>query len=200
MAVLINFKICDNVPECPCIQVCPVKAIFWNEKEKKLSVDNDKCTNCRACEKECPVDAIKVAENKEDYKRIEKEIDEDTRKVSDLFVDKYGAQPLDPEKLILFDKFNEAISSENITVIEVFDFDTLECLLCSIPIKDLFPNSDMRYRKINIKGTDLASRFGIKQTPCLLFFKEGELMGKIEGYFDRDEYDKISKKIKKILN
>lgn len=31
-----NYKICDNSPECSGIEVCPVKAITFNEKHNLL--------------------------------------------------------------------------------------------------------------------------------------------------------------------
>jgi len=52
------------------------------------------------------VGAIRFARNKEEYKRIKKEIDEDPRKVSDLFVDRYGAVPVHPAFLIDESKFD----------------------------------------------------------------------------------------------
>jgi len=39
MAVLINFKICDNSKDCSGIRVCPMKAFFWDEKRKTVAVE-----------------------------------------------------------------------------------------------------------------------------------------------------------------
>ena len=36
MAILINFKICDNAPECLAPPECPTGAITWNEEKKTL--------------------------------------------------------------------------------------------------------------------------------------------------------------------
>ena len=42
MAVLINFKICDNAKECGGIDVCPTGALSWNDVDSKIEIDNDK--------------------------------------------------------------------------------------------------------------------------------------------------------------
>ena len=65
MAVLVNFKICDNAKECGGIAVCPTGALSWNEEKESIEIDNDKCISCGLCEKECPIGAIMVAKNSE---------------------------------------------------------------------------------------------------------------------------------------
>ncbi len=34
MSVLINFKICDNSPDCNGIRDCPTKAFYWDKENK----------------------------------------------------------------------------------------------------------------------------------------------------------------------
>ena len=87
MPVLINWKICDNAKECNGIAVCPTGALFWDEKKKSIGIDNSKCVNCGKCEESCKVEAIHVAKNEEEYKKIKEQIDADPRKRSDLFID-----------------------------------------------------------------------------------------------------------------
>ncbi len=199
MTVLINFKICDNVQECPCLEVCPNNSLYWDKAKKTLCINESTCLNCGACTEKCYISAIKVAKNKEEYNKIKKEIADDPRKISDLFVDKYGAQPLDQEKIISSSQFEEIIHSPEIVVIEFFNSDSIQCLLRSIPIKKLLPHSDIKYKKLNAQGTDLVSKFNLKKLPSLVFFKEGKMINKIEGYFDMEDFDKVYKKICNIL-
>lgn len=42
----------------PCIEACPQKAIFVNEKTKAIQVDKNKCKGCGLCTKACPAKAI----------------------------------------------------------------------------------------------------------------------------------------------
>lgn len=198
MSVLINFKICDNSSECSGVTVCPVKAITWNEKKKTLEIDNEKCTSCGLCETSCPVGAIRVAKTQEEYKKIEKEIKQDSRRISDLFVDRYGAQPIHEAFLDKEENFDNLIKISKIPIaLELFNGDSIKCLLYSIPTKDLF--SDIRYRKVELSTEKIQKRYRIKELPCLLFFKDEKLIGKIEGHYGQDKKDELKRKISKIL-
>ena len=141
MPVLINLKICDNSSECSGIPVCPVKAITWNEKKKTLEIDNKKCISCDLCEKACPVGAIRVAKTPEEFKKIEKEIKEDTRKISDLFIDRYGAQPIHEAFLDKEENFDNLIKISKIPIVlELFNGNSIKCLLYSIQHHPLKPS------------------------------------------------------------
>lgn len=77
MAVLINFKICDNAKECGGVAVCPTGALSFDEEKQTIIIDNDKCISCGKCEKECPIGAISVAKNKLEYDKIKQDIEND---------------------------------------------------------------------------------------------------------------------------
>jgi len=199
MAVLINFKICDNAEECSGIEVCPTKALYWDENNKTIAINNSKCNNCKLCEKACPVEAIKVAMNDEEFEKIKEEIDKDQRKISDLFVDRYGAQPIDPDTLIKTKDFRQIFKLNKPILIEFFEDDSIECLKRSIPIRELIKHQDIIFRKIKIND-QLLKEFGIKKLPALLLFKDKKFVGKIEGYFDREKGKIIKKKVEELLN
>lgn len=201
MPVLINFKICDNAKECSGIEVCPTGALSWDETKKTIKINNAKCINCGKCEKACMVHAIRVAKNEKEYEKIKKEIDEDKRKVSDLFIDRYGAQSVHPAFLIPKGKFDlEVLESNKTTAVELFSEESIMCLLYSIPIKMLFEDFDIKYRKMEIKDDSLLERYKVKGLPSLLFFRDGKMIGKIEGYFDIKQTEEIIKKINKIIS
>jgi ferredoxin len=201
MPVLINFKICDNAKECNGIEVCPTGALSWDETKKAIKIDNSRCISCGKCEKACMVHAIRVARNQKEYERIRKEIDEDPRKVSDLFIDRYGAQPVHPAFLIPKDKFAlEVLESNKIAVVELFNDDSIMCLLRSIPIKELFKDADIKYRKMEVRDNSMLEKYGVRKLPALLFFSSGKLLGKIEGYYDSGRKGNIIKKIGRIIS
>ncbi|MFH1294501.1 MAG: 4Fe-4S binding protein [Candidatus Aenigmatarchaeota archaeon] len=198
MAVLINFKICDNSEDCSGIEVCPTKAFQWNEKKKTITVDNKRCTSCGLCEKSCPVGAIRMARDEKQARAILKEIEGDSRKVSDLFVDRYGAQPIHTAFLINEKDFEtQIIRSTKLAVVELFSHDSIQCMIKSIPVRLLFPNMDIKYRKI--ENQNLAKLYGIKSLPSLLFFNAGKLIGKIEGYYGENRTEELVRMIRKIL-
>ncbi len=203
MAVLINFKICDNDKACSGMSACPNNVFSWDEENKTLLIDNSKCVSCGLCEKACMVSAIRVAKNQEEYNKIQKEFDEDKRTINDLLVERYGGKPIDPamigkEKEIVL-KLNEA---KRPLIVELFNEDSIMCLLKSIPMKkiaNLF-DENTRYRKVEVTSNEILEQYGIKELPALLFFKEGNFLGKFEGYVDENDENMLVDEIKRILN
>lgn len=203
MAVLINFKICDNDKACSGMSACPNNVFSWDEENKTLLIDNSKCVSCGLCEKACMVSAIRVAKNQEEYNKIQKEFDEDKRTINDLLVERYGGKPIDSamigkEKEIVL-KLNEA---KRPLIVELFNEDSIMCLLKSIPMKkiaNLF-DENTRYRKVEVTSNEILEQYGIKELPALLFFKEGNFLGKFEGYVDENDENMLVDEIKRILN
>jgi ferredoxin len=56
MAALVDKETCIGCGAC--IEVCPVKAIAFNDQKAK--VDPNLCIECGACVNECPVEAIQL--------------------------------------------------------------------------------------------------------------------------------------------
>lgn len=203
MAVLINFKICDNDKACSGMSACPQGVFQWDSEKNTLVIDNDKCISCGICEKACMVSAIKVARTKEEYEKIKKEYDEDPRTINDLLVDRYGATPIDKamigsEKEIKL----KLLEAQRPFIVELYNEDSIMCLLKSIPMKkiaDAF-DSETRYRKIEVTSDTLLKEYNIKELPCLLFFKNKKFLGKIEGYIDEDNKEKLMNEIQVLKN
>ncbi|MDE5539906.1 MAG: 4Fe-4S binding protein [Bacilli bacterium] len=199
MSVLVNYKICDNAKECGGIAVCPTGALSWNEEKESIEIDNNKCISCGLCEKECPIGAIIVAKTEEEYNKIQKEIDEDPRTTKDLFVDRYGAVAISDFFCIDLNEIKDKAVKDCITLIEVYNPEVAECLLKSIPIKDLtnsLPKDTLYYKT---ECNEIIPEYGITELPSLLVFKKGELLGHIDGYYTTDEKDIVLSKLKDIL-
>jgi len=190
MPAIINFKICDNSNQCDALATCPNKAIAWNEAKKTLEIDESKCTSCGLCAKACSAGAVQVATGKE-FEKIKKEIEQDSRRTSDLFIERYGASSMDPTALVSTAYLQSQIDKKLTLVAEIFDNNLAMCLVKSIPIKDIFKNKILYY-KININfAPNLIKDYKIKTLPCLLFFKNGQLTGKIEGYYGLDKKNEL---------
>lgn len=199
MSVLINFKICDNAEECSGIAACPTGALFWKKADKTIGIDNSKCTSCGICEKSCEVGAIRVARDEEESRAIKKDFADDPRRDTDLFLDRYGAQPVLPVFFIQEDKFErEVLNSTKLTVSEFFDNSSINCLLKSIPVTELLRGLEVKYRKVEITTGQLIERYEVKKLPALLFFENGKLLGKIEGFFPKEKKQKLIAEINKI--
>ena len=200
MAVLVNFKICDNAKECGGIEVCPTGALSWDEENETIKIDNEKCISCGSCEQNCPIGAIRVAYDDEEYKKISKEIEEDPRTTKDLFVDRYGAAPLSEFFMIEEKDLNKKIG-DRITLVECYEDDSIQCLLKSIPIKDITSNmpKDTMFYKVEA-NEELKKKYNINELPTLLLFKNGNLLGKIEGYYQVEQKEELINKINEINN
>ena len=200
MKALINFKICDNAKECNGISVCPTGAMSFDEENETIIVDEEKCTNCGLCEKECPIGAIMVAQNEIQYTQYIQDIKNDPRKTKDLFVDRFGAAPLSEFFIIEEKDLNKKINNPSLTFIEIFDFDTVACLLKSIPIKDITDTipEEVFYYKLE-KTDNLIHTYNLSELPTLLIFKNGKLLGKIDGYYETSNKDEFKNKIEEII-
>lgn len=200
MAVLVNFKICDNAKECGGIEVCPTGALSYDDGKETIVIDHDKCISCGLCEAECPIGAIIVAKTEEEYYKIKEEVDRDPRTTKDLFVDRYGAAPLSEFFMISAIEIEEKVKNDCITLIECYKDESIECLLKSIPIKELTRNLPKDTLFYKVEGDVDINKYEIKEYPTLLVFKKGKLLGKIEGYFNSDEKEKLVKKIHEIVS
>lgn len=200
MAVLVNFKICDNAKECGGIAVCPTGALSWSEEKKSMEIDNKKCISCGLCEKECPIGAIMVAHNNEEYEKFNKEIENDSRTTKDLFVDRYGAVAISDFFKLDLNEIDEKVKKDCLTLIEIYNPDTAECLLKSIPIKDLtksLPDDTLFYK---VESDKVINKYQLTELPALLVFKNGSLLGHIDGYYTTDNKDFVISKLNDIIN
>lgn len=200
MPVIVNFKICDNAKECGGVAVCPTGAYTYDEEKETIVIDNDKCISCGLCEKECPVGAIMVAKTKEEYEKIKEEVDNDPRTIKDLFVDRYGAAPLSEFFMIEEKDIKEKITNEGITLIECYNDDSIQCLIKSIPIKELAANlqKDTLFFKADI-SEETMKEYSIKELPSLLVFKNNKLLGHIDGYYENDSKEELLSKLNEII-
>lgn len=201
MSVLINFKICDNAKECSGAAVCKTGALSWDDKNKTIVIDNAKCSSCGLCEKACMVNAIKVARSEEEYKKVKREIDDDPRKQSDLFVDRYGATPIATSFITDEKDFGAEIEKySRLVLAELFNDESIMCLLSSIPVGDIFEGKTMRYRKVKVENKELLKKYSTGELPALLLFDNGKLLGKVEGYYEIDKKKELVDMVRSILS
>ena len=199
MAVLINFKICDNAKECGGIEVCPTGALSWDEENETIKIDNDKCISCGACERNCPIGAISVAHTEEEYKKKKEEIEQDPRTTKDLFVDRYGAAPLSEFFMISEEELDNKVGNGT-TLVECYEDDSIQCLLKSISIKEItsnMPKDTLFYKVESSEG--IKEKYDIVELPSLLIFKNKKYLGKVDGYYNTEQKEEFIEKINKIL-
>ncbi len=173
--------------------------MYFDDELNKIVV-KDTCTSCGLCEAECPVGCIMVAKNETEFRELEQDIENDPRTIKDLFVDRYGAAPLSEFFMLESEDFAAKISNQNLTIIELYEDNSIQCLLKSIPIKEITDHIKQEVNYFNLQPTDeIMTKYQITELPALLFFKANDLLGKIEGYFEIDQQEVLITKVKEIV-
>ncbi len=57
---------CEHCDDAPCIVVCPVKALFRDERDA-VQLDNDRCIGCKQCVLACPFGAVHYDEESRQF-------------------------------------------------------------------------------------------------------------------------------------
>ena len=93
------------------------------------------------------------------------------------------------------------INTDKTCFIEVFNDDSIECLIKSIPIKEIFKDlkKDILYRKLEVKTEEFKQKYKIKELPSIIFFKDKKCLGVIDGYYSSQNKQELLSEIKNIL-
>jgi thioredoxin 1 len=95
------------------------------------------------------------------------------------------------------ENFEELISSDKITIV---DFWAEWCGPCrtQLPILENYAkkNEDVQVVKVNVdQNSELASEYGIRSIPTILYFKKGTIQSKTVGVQQEDQLNEIKKQI-----
>ena len=195
--VIINRNICDNAKECGGIEVCPTGAMYWDSEKEIIGYRASECIDCGLCADNCPVEAILWGKDEDDYLIKKKMVEEETRKLEDVEVERYGASPI--EDYIEYAELDDFIKNTDsrYILIELFEDASIACLLHSIrieEIKDLFDDS-VTYTKVFVNDSDNCTICETSTLPTLVVLKNGVLSGKVEGYYDDEKKEEFFAKI-----
>ena len=195
--VIINRNICDNAKECSGIEVCPTGAMHWDEEKETIGYKPTECIDCGLCADSCPVGAILFGIDDDDYENKKKEVEEETRRLEDLEVERYGASPI--EKYIEYSEIEKFInnSDSKFILLEFFDDNSIQCLLHSIrieEIKKLFGES-VSYIKVKMSEEDKCTLCEINLLPSLVVLKNCCIIGTVEGYYDDERKEEFFNKL-----
>lgn len=205
--VIINRNICDNAQECSGISICPTGALYWDKGSESIEYNRESCIDCGTCADEeaggCPIGAILWGADDLDYEKKWNEVIKETRKLEDLEVERYGASPI--AATIEIEAVNEKVETAETeyVLVEFFCDDSINCLLHSIPIaeiKSLFVGSVCHF-KVEVENVKDSS-IKIEILPTLAIYKNGKLIGQVNGYYDDNNETKseLFDIIRKIIN
>ena len=212
MPIKINYNICDNAKECSGVAVCPTGALYWDEKrenytgeEGTLCVDNSKCISCGNCvgENGCPIGAIFFAETEDELDKMTKDYQPDIDQIEELFVERYGAAPIDNALCVEENELAKLIQdNQGILLVEEFCDESIQCLLCAIPIDIISHDIQMItgiddvhfYRLDRSKETQEAMNL-----PRLQIYNGNRLVGVVEGFYSTDQVEELKGKIKEMF-
>lgn len=193
MAVLLNYKICDNAAACGGIEVCQTGAIFWDEAAGKIGIDNNLCISCKKCVSECPVGAIRVASTDEEYDNIKADIESDCHTAEELFVERYGAMPINEDLVVNEEQALMAVNSEPVVFVEQFQDSSIQCLLYSIPMSTILERYGGKYVKQQVDDAIKGSY------PCLVIYQNQKKVGCVNGYYAKQDIAMFFDAIDEIL-
>ena len=144
--------------------------------------------------------AILCSRSAKEYMNNQELIANDKRTIKDLFVDRYGAVPLSEFFMINEADLEQRLTTD-LTLIELYDNDTLSCLLKSIPIKEITDQliGDIKYYNFE-PSPAFQKQYAIKELPTLLIYKNKKLLGKVEGYFTIEQQTEFIAQIKAIID
>ena len=210
--VVIDYSICDNAPECSGIAVCPVGALYYDEKTKRIEFDASLCCDCGACADAdgdgCPVGAIRHADNDEDYEAWKKEADANKDKIDQLNVERYGASLIeDKAELDVSECEGFVAQTSGLLVLEFYCDDSIRCLRYSIPIT-LLKNKvgvEFVHKKVYLKDQETIESIKVikghtlGELPILVCYKDGKYLGDVVGYYSDKDMDILVKKLMELF-
>ena len=211
MPININFNACDNSPECSGKSVCPTGAIYWDAvvinalgKEGSLCIDNSKCISCGQCvgDDGCPVGAIILAQTDDELAMLTKDIAPDIEKVKALFVERYGAEPIDEGICISLNELPKMLEA-GVTIVEEFANWSIQCLLSSIPIETIIQSvrSMTGAESINFLKCDCTNnRRKEDKLPSLKVFRDGNLIAQVDGVYSDTQFRDLTSALQNSLD
>lgn len=200
MPILINFNICDNSPECSGLVVCDFGAIYWDENELNalgqkgtLCCDNTKCVACRKCvgDEGCPVGAIVFSDSEDELESKKREAIIDPNIVGSLFVERYGAEPIDKDNVISMDELQTLLlNNKGTMIVEEFADSSIQCLISSIPAETIINQvcsilrvNNVKYYKCDVSESDDYAL----NLPVLKIYSQEELVAQVDGYYNDEQ-------------
>ncbi|NYZ76596.1 4Fe-4S binding protein [Candidatus Micrarchaeota archaeon] len=187
MPVFIDPRICDKQMICDLMKVCPMSAIYQDEKEGNVEIDSTKCNECLLCVKACPYLAVKLAKDTDELGelrvkagRIKFNRDAHLSRI-------YGAKPSRIGKAELNDSnFQKKVSSKTPTLVSFWGAHS-EVIAPSLKWIGRKYRGKLKVAHIKVaENPESRKKYAITTTPTLILFRSGKQIGRLEGVRHRE--------------
>lgn len=213
--IVFNYKRCDNARGCPAMLDCQrdgKAVIYYDEDDKKIKVDSQRCmeSNCESkiCVKDC-TDCFTFVESEMERWWAEEEIQKTESIYDEGIKDRYNSEDVTSFSRISLEECEALLGmSKSLLIMEVTSSVGCCSAYDSIKITDILPLSlyNQYYKKIVVKNEDETMQteqiLGVSELPAMVFYFQKRKIGSILGIYRQCEINSIRllrKKIKEIL-
>jgi NAD-dependent dihydropyrimidine dehydrogenase PreA subunit len=187
MPLFIDPRICDKQEICDLMKVCPRNAIYQDEKEGTIEIDDTKCNECLICVKACPYLAVKLAKDTEELGELVRK----SRKIKlsrNAHLKKiYGATPGRIGKAEVNDlNFRRKVSSKTPTLVSFWG---AHSGVIAHSLRWIAKKYKGKLKVAHIRIADnpkSRKKYSITTTPTLILFRGGRQIGRLEGVRHRE--------------
>jgi thioredoxin 1 len=187
MPVFIDPRICDKQMICDLMKVCPMSAIYQDEKEGTFEIDSTKCNECLLCVKACPYLAVKLAKDTGELGELRVNAGRVKFNRDAHLTEIYGAKPGGIGKAELNDSnFQEKVGSKTPTLVSFWGAHS-GVIAPSLKWIEKRYRGKMKVAHIKIaENPESCKKYAITTTPTLILFREGKQIGRLEGVRHRE--------------
>jgi len=202
MSIVINYKVCNKSSGCPCITACPNDAWYWDEENKRPTVDNSKCTNCGICTKTCPARVISGALDQAGVEKINQEIEADERTPNQIFMERFNVEPETQDIVVDSNTFeDEVLNAEGVVIVDFWTPKfSARCKNSTMLYTELAPKTKVVFKKLDVfSNQDFCKKIRITAIPALVVYYKGKVIDYIAGQIGWPEKDQIKSRIAKAV-
>jgi Fe-S-cluster-containing hydrogenase component 2 len=198
MSIIIDLYLCKHAKGCLGATACPTGALHWDNEKRRLSFDDEKCHQCGLCENACEADVISMKEYTSECAERKLRHRNSVIRPCNFAQERYGTALINKDfELSLSSFVKRDFCADSVVAVEVYDKNSIECLLYSIPIDYLFEKRGVKFRKMEVSDNFLSEN-RISTLPALLFFRDGKEIGRVEGFYNYHQRHDLLRKIENL--
>jgi thioredoxin-like negative regulator of GroEL/NAD-dependent dihydropyrimidine dehydrogenase PreA subunit len=172
---------------CDLMRVCPMSAIYQDEKEGTVEIDSTKCNECLLCVKACPYLAVKFAKDMDELGEIKAKSKKGRFNISSHLKRIYGTKPAKIGKADLNDSnFQNKVGSKMPTLVSFWGAHS-EVIAPSLKWIGRRYRGKLKVAHIRVaENPKSRKKYAITTTPTLILFRKGKQIGRLEGVRHRE--------------